>query len=71
MCKNIYKVKNNIICKIVKIKNYFSDIDDKFNVFHGLLYKTFTKYLPIIVSLLIIGSILEVIISNKLAIYFS
>ncbi|RIO59237.1 hypothetical protein BUZ85_19070, partial [Mammaliicoccus sciuri] len=52
-------------------KNYFSDIDDKFNVFRGLLYKTFTKYLPVIVSLLIIGSGLEFLISNKLAIYFS
>ncbi len=52
-------------------RNYMRNTGNKkFVVFKNLLKKTFTQYLPVILVLLIIGAILEVLISNRLAIYF-
>ena len=49
--------------------NYLSKNNNKYEVFLNLLKKTYLKYLPFICLLLVIGAILEVMVSNKLINY--
>lgn len=68
-----------IICLYISYKltishwfNYLSNNESqRFVIFKSLLKKVFTHYLPIVIVLLIIGAILEVLVSNRIAIYFS